>query len=207
MSQNHNTTDNTSQEQTKVASQAIADAERLADDMCTQEQAINMCNQEQDTNISELFSKLDSSMAEAEKNKDLYLRTVADLDTYRRKVQREKQELAKFALQPLIEELLPSLDHLEMAIVASKTSGESKNLIEGVEMVSMQIKKVLENFGVEEIKAEGQDFDPNLEDCMAHEPNDDVPENKVVKVIRCGYLYNGRLIRPASVIVSSGKKG
>lgn len=177
--------------------QIVANAERSADDMCHEEQALN---------ISELNLKLDEAIVEADKNRDLYLRAVADLDTYRRKVQREKQELSKFALQPFVEELLPSIDHLEMAIEASKTSGESKNLIVGVEMVSSQIKKLLEKYGIEEIKADGQDFDPNLEDCVSHEPSKSVPENKVVKVVRRGYTYNGRLIRPASVVVSSGKK-
>ena len=153
----------------------------------------------------QLLNRLDEATLQAEKNKDLYLRTVADLDTYRRKVQREKQELAKFALQPLVEELLPSVDHLEMAIEASKGADECKSLIVGVEMVCSQIKKTLASFGVEEISAAGKEFDPNLEDCVSHEPNESVAENKVVKVTRAGYTYNGRLLRPASVIVSSGK--
>ncbi|MBP3358542.1 MAG: nucleotide exchange factor GrpE, partial [Opitutales bacterium] len=80
-----------------------------------------MANEEQSINISEIESELDKALASASENRDLYLRTVADLDTYRRKVQREKQELSKFALQPLIEELLPSIDHLDMAIQACTT--------------------------------------------------------------------------------------
>ena len=171
-------------------------AESAADNLATEEQAMNM---------TDLLNRLDEATLQAEKNKDLYLRTVADLDTYRRKVQREKQELAKFALQPLVEELLPSVDHLEMAIEASKGADECKSLIVGVEMVCSQIKKTLASFGVEEISAAGKEFDPNLEDCVSHEPNESVAENKVVKVTRAGYTYNGRLLRPASVIVSSGK--
>ena len=171
-------------------------AESAADNLATEEQAMNM---------TDLLNRLDEATLQAEKNKDLYLRTVADLDTYRRKVQREKQELAKFALQPLVEELLPSVDHLEMAIEASKGADECKSLIVGVEMVRSQITKTLASFGVEEISAAGKEFDPNLEDCVSHEPNESVAENKVVKVTRAGYTYNGRLLRPASVIVSSGK--
>lgn len=168
--------------------------------------ADGMCAEEQSMNIAELTTELDKAQAEAEKNKDLYLRAVADLDTYRRKVQREKQELSKFAMQPLIEELLPSIDHLELAIEAAKNTGNSKDILMGVEMVNSQIKKVLSNFGVEEIVAAGRPFDPNTSDCVLHEPSEDVPENNVIKVVRTGYMFNGRLLRPASVVVSSGKE-
>lgn len=109
-----------------------ADAERAADDMCAEEQAMNS---------TDLMRRLDEAVAQAEKNKDLYMRTLADLDTYRRKVQREKQELAKFAVQPLVEELIPSVDHLEMAIAAARDSDDAKNLLKGVEMVCSQIKR------------------------------------------------------------------
>jgi len=202
---NHNTSNNTENPDVKENLaptnetdnvEILEDADQLANNMGAEEQAVN---------ITELEKQLDAATLAAEKNKDLYLRTVADLDTYRRKAQREKQELAKFALQPLIEELLPSLDHLEMAIEASKGADECKNLIVGVEMVCNQFKKTLANFGVEEIQVKGKDFDPNLEDCVSHEPSDNVAENKVIKVTRTGYMYNGRLLRPASVIVSSGK--
>ncbi len=206
MKKTHKETSNTAQQdnlkaQEKAPVEIVEDecpptAESAADNLATEEQAMNM---------TDLLNRLDEATLQAEKNKDLYLRTVADLDTYRRKVQREKQELAKFALQPLVEELLPSVDHLEMAIEASKGADECKSLFVGVEMVCSQIKKTLASFGVEEISAAGKEFDPNLEDCVSHEPNESVAENKVVKVTRAGYTYNGRLLRPASVIVSSGK--
>ena len=206
MKKTHKETSNTAQQdnlkaQEKAPVEIVEDecpptAESAADNLATEEQAMNM---------TDLLNRLDEATLQAEKNKDLYLRTVADLDTYRRKVQREKQELAKFALQPLVEELLPSVDHLEMAIEASKGADECKSLIVGVGMVCSQIKKTLASFGVEEISAAGKEFDPNLEDCVSHEPNESVAENKVVKVTRAGYTYNGRLLRPASVIVSSGK--
>ena len=93
-----------------------------------------------------------------------------------------------------------------MAIEAAKNSDDSKNILMGVEMVSSQIKKVFANFGVEEIKAEGRDFDPNTSECVSHEPSENVPENGVIKVVRRGYMFNGRLLRPAAVVVSSGVK-
>lgn len=155
--------------------------------------------------LSEIMKLLDLAKAESDKNRDLYLRSVADLDTYRRKVQREKQELAKFALAPLIEELLPSLDHLEMAIDAAKKSNEAPALTSGVEMVLSQVTKVLENFGLTRVDALGKPFDPTLEDCVSQVPSEDVAEGNVISVMRNGYSLNGRLLRPASVVVSGGK--
>ncbi len=184
-------------ESTSCNSECCDCSNDLADDMAAEEQAVNM---------TDLEIELEKALAQANENRNLYLRAVADLDTYRRKVQREKQELSKFALQPLIEELLPSIDHLEMAIAASKDSPDSSNIRMGVEMVSNQIKKVLANFGVEEISPEGKEFDPNTADCVSHEPSESIKDNHIIKVVRKGYIFNGRLIRPASVIVSSGKE-
>ncbi len=163
-----------------------------------------MARQEQSLSLPVLLQRLEEAGREAEKNRDLYLRAVADLDTYRRKVQREKDELAKFAVAPLIEEMLQPLDHLEMAIAAAKAANEAPSLTTGVEMVRSQVNKILESYGVKEVCAEGMQFDPQLEDCVAHEPSDEVPENVVIKVMRRGYTLNGRLVRPASVVVSSG---
>ena len=195
MKDEHNTK-NTCSEQCEEHTQCECDCQCSAENMSTAEQSVN---------LAEMESELDKALASASENRDLYLRAVADLDTYRRKVQREKQELSKFALQPLIEELLPSIDHLDMAIQAC-TTPECANIKIGVEMVCSQIKKVLSNFGVEEVVALGKPFDPNTSECVSHEPSKDVPENDVIKVVRTGYTFNGRLIRPASVVVSSGKE-
>lgn len=195
----------------KAECQCGASAERAVSEAASEaaleseEAAAEMMSEEQSLAIAELETKLGEAEAAAEKNRDLYIHAVADLDNYRRKAQREKQELAKYALQPFVEELLPPLDHLDMAIEASKKSGEAENLVLGVEMVRSQIVKILSSHGVEEIKASDRDFDPNLDDCVAHEPSDTVPENGIILITRKGYTYNGRLLRPASVVVSSGK--
>lgn len=154
---------------------------------------------------SDLLKKLDEATAAAAKNRDLYIRAVADLENYRRKVQREKDELSKFAISPLVESLLPSLDTLAMAIGGLEGNPATKTYAEGLVMVDRQVKKVLESFGVKEIDPMGQDFDPNNAECVAHEPSAEVPEGKVMGVMRLGYSLNGRLIRPASVVVSKGE--
>lgn len=166
--------------------------------------ASDMCNEERILNSSEVFKLLDEATAEAAKNRDLYMRAVADLDTYRRKVRREKEELEKYALQVFIETLIPSLDNLDIAMKAMMDSGEAAAWAEGIEMVRRQMTKTFEEFGVKEIGEEGKVFDPNLEECVSHQPSDEVPENDVISVQRKGYTINGRLVRPASVVVSSG---
>ena len=174
----------------------VADEQRLASDMASHEQQVDINlnpdapaegqEKKEENKLEDLLQQLSQAQSLAEKNKDLYLRAVADLDTYRRKVQREKSELAKFAQQPIIEELLPSLDHLEMAIAAAANVPAGKNIAMGVEMVSSQIKKVFANFGVEEISPLGKDFDPNTAEAMSNQPSDTVDENKVLKVVRTG---------------------
>ncbi len=173
--------------------------EQNADGKCCKEK------QSEEGAETDLLKKLDEATEAAAKNRDLYLRAVADLENYRRKVQREKEELSKFAISPLVESLLPSLDTLAMAIGGLEGNPATKTYAEGLVMVDKQVKKVFESFGVKEIDPMGQDFDPNNAECVAHEPSAEVPEGKVMGVMRLGYSLNGRLLRPASVVVSKGE--
>ncbi len=138
--------------------------------------------------------------------KDQYLRSVADLENYRRRVNREKDELRKYAVDSLLEEFLPALDNLRLGLVAAAASPEGKNLTAGFGMVGKQIQKVLAEHGLTEVNPEGKLFDPNEAEAAAHEPSDIVPENHVSAVQRVGYRLHDRLLRPAIVVVSSGPK-
>jgi molecular chaperone GrpE len=142
---------------------------------------------------------------EAADNYDRYLRAVADLENFRRRTVREKDDLRQYAASRVLEDLFPVLDALAMAIAATKQPGaDMKTLAGGVEMVQTQLKSALSNHGVKEINPEGQPFDANLHESISAQPSPTVPEGKVVTVVRTGYSLNGRLLRPASVIVSSG---
>ena len=156
--------------------------------------------------LEALQAELSKARDEAKKNYDSFLRSAADLDTFRRRMQRDMEEIRKFAIQPFVEELLPVIDNLELGLVHAKKSGDVKELVVGIEMVLSQIKKVFANFGIEEINPIGKDFDPKFHECVKHEPSKGVDENKIASVMRVGYVLNGRLIRPASVIVSSKKE-
>lgn len=142
---------------------------------------------------------------EAADNYDRYLRAIADLENFRRRTVREKDELRQFAASGVLEDLLPVMDNLGLAITAAKQpNADLKSLIGGIEMVLMQLKSALTNHGLKEINPAAQTFDANLHEAISAQPSDDVPEGNVVTVVRTGYSLNGRLLRPASVVVSSG---
>lgn len=151
-----------------------------------------------------LEEQLAAAKADAAAQQDRYLRTVADFENFRKRTLREKDELRQFAAANVVEDLIPILDSLGLGLVAAKQgAGDSKSIADGVAMVLEQFKGALARHGMKEIDPLGQTFDPNLHDCLAHQPAD-APEEKVIQVIRLGYSLNGRLLRPASVVVSSG---
>lgn len=142
---------------------------------------------------------------EAAANYDRYLRAVADLENFRRRAVREKDELRQFAISRVLEDLLPVMDNLALGLNAAKQPGaEMKTLVAGVEMVLTQLKSVLANHGLKEISPLGEAFDANQHESLSAQPDPKVPEGNVAQVVRTGYALNGRLLRPAAVILSSG---
>lgn len=150
-------------------------------------------------------SELASAKTEAAENYDRYLRAVADLENFRRRTVREKEELRLFAASRVLEDLLPVIDNLGLAVAAAKKAdADVKGLVGGVEMVLAQLKTALTGHGLKEIDPAGQTFDANLHEAIAAQPSAEVPDGKVLNVVRTGFVLNGRLLRPASVVVSSG---
>lgn len=160
-------------------------------------------NQETEGPVEEA-SKVPSVEEELEKAQSLYLRARADLENYRKRASREKMEFAKFANAQLIESFLPVLDNLKLGLESAKNHPEAAAVTQGFEMVGQQLWQVLSEEGLKEVSPEGEDFDPNFHDCVTHETSEDVEEGKVLKVVRVGYMLNDKLLRPASVTVSSG---
>ena len=152
-----------------------------------------------------LEEQLATAKKTAAENHDRYLRAVADLENFRRRTVREKDELRQFAAGRVLEDLLPVLDNLSLGLVAAKApNADLKNLVGGIGMVLEQLKSSLSNHGLKEINPVGQKFDPNQHESIASQPSNDVAEGSVLHVVRIGYSLNGRLLRPASVVVSSG---
>jgi molecular chaperone GrpE len=154
--------------------------------------------------VSPLEEQLATARKEAAASQDRYLRAVADLENFRKRTIREKDELRQFAATKVMEDLVPVLDNLGLALTAARQQTDVKPIVEGVSLVVDQFKSTLARHGLKELNPIGEAFDPNFHDCIAHQPSADVPEEKVMQVVRSGYTLNGRLIRPASVIVSSG---
>ncbi|MBW7895291.1 MAG: nucleotide exchange factor GrpE [Opitutaceae bacterium] len=146
-----------------------------------------------------------AAKAEAAAHYDRYLRAVADHENFRKRTAREKDELRQYAAARLLEDLMPVLDNLGLGLAAARQPNATvKSLVEGVEMVQTQLKQALAQHGLTEINPAGQAFDAHQHEALSHVPSPEVPEGNIINVIRVGYSLNGRLLRPASVVVSSG---
>jgi len=140
---------------------------------------------------------------EAARNHDLYLRARADLENYRRRAQKDKEDLAKFANENLLRELLPVLDNLSRALDhAREGESESGALLQGVEMTLLQFNKALEQFGVTPVETVGQTFNPDCHEAMGQLETTEHPPNTVVQELQKGYYLNQRLLRPALVMIA-----
>jgi molecular chaperone GrpE len=146
---------------------------------------------------------LNQALMEAAQWKETALRTAAELDNYRKRMAREMQDTARFANAGLLESLLPILDNFDYGLNAAKAESEKSNIYIGLSMVLKQIQDFLRDQGVEEISAAGA-FDPNVHEAMSQQPSDTVPEGQILSQTRKGYRLRDRLLRPSSVILSSG---
>jgi molecular chaperone GrpE len=142
--------------------------------------------------------------AELAKYKDVALRSVADLDNYRKRMAREKDDAIRYANTGFLERLIPILDNFELGLQAAKAGGGHSAVQDGMTMVSKQLQDFLTSCGVETIDATGQHFDPNLHEAIAQEQSSEIEEGFVIRQLRKGYRLKDRLIRPANVVVSKG---
>jgi molecular chaperone GrpE len=139
--------------------------------------------------------------ARADENWDRYLRAAAELENVRKRAARDVENAHKFAIERFATELLAVCDSLEMALAADDASSEA--LREGSEATLKQLVSVMQRFGVEEVDPEGEPFDPALHEAMTMQPSDEVEPGSVITVFQKGYALNGRLLRPARVVVAA----
>ena len=145
-------------------------------------------------------SNLESEIQELKKEK-LYL--LADFDNFRKQAIKERSDLMKYGSEPIIREFLTILDNLERAASTELTPETMASYKSGVEMIVSQFKKVLERFGVEEVNAQGETFDPSVHEALSSESNSELPDNTVSQVLKKAYKLRGKVIRPAQVIVNT----
>lgn len=151
------------------------------------------------------LSELEKAQNEAKEMKVRYLRAVADLENYRKRITREKQDIIRSAAGCVVESLLPVLDNMKLGLKSAENHPEAKEVTSGFKMVDDQLKKSLSEQGLEELLPNGETFDPNLHECISHQPSSEVAEDLIIETVRAGYRLNERLLRAASVIVSSGQ--
>jgi molecular chaperone GrpE len=135
---------------------------------------------------------------------DRLVRLQADFDNFRKRTLREREDLYRRANEDIISELLPVLDHLELAFQAAGDDGKDHSLVKGFVLVGEQLQKTLHKFGLIEVPTDDVEFDPNVHEAIQHLPSETIPENGIIARTRSGYMLGNRLLRAAQVVVSSG---
>ncbi|MFP8966377.1 nucleotide exchange factor GrpE [Pokkaliibacter sp. CJK22405] len=148
------------------------------------------------------IAALQAAVAEA---KDQTVRAHAEMQNIRRRAEQDVEKAHRYALEKFAGELLPVVDNLERAIAAYGDDEHQKAVREGVEMTLDLFVNTLKKFQVEQVAPQGEGFNPELHQAVSMVPHPEIAANKVVDVMMKGYTLNGRLLRPAMVVVSQGK--
>jgi len=153
--------------------------------------------------IAGLYAELEAAKQTIADQKDSVVRAAADVENVRRRAAQDVEKAHKFALEKFANELLPVIDNLERAIEFSDKENETlKPVLEGVEMTLKSFEDAVAKFGVETVNPQGETFNPDFHQAMSIQPSNDVSPNTVLAVMQKGYTLNGRLLRPAMVMVS-----
>jgi molecular chaperone GrpE len=188
---------------TKHRDDARKKDEELMAPECEGEGVVLPSSSEAEKLMKELMQALAQKTKEATEANEKYLRTYADFDNYRKRMQRDLADFRLYANEQLALELLPVIDHLGLALKHAGVAEENaQGLQQGVELVHKQLRDVLEKFGIKSFESWGEPFDPAKHDAMMQVERDDVPANVVVQVMNEGYLYHDKVLRHAKVGVS-----
>jgi len=151
---------------------------------------------------AKLIEKVEKVQEGSDKNLDLYIRSQAEIDNLKKRYQKERQDLVKFANESLIKQLLPIVDNLEKAIAHSQDKDSIEAIREGVDLTLKGLTDILQKAGVEMVEAIGEQFDPNFHEAVSEMADDGIKPGTVIKDLQKGYTLNQRLIRPSMVVVS-----
>lgn len=180
--------------------QAAQDNQPAVDDT---QQAQTEAGSEEQQRIAALEAELAKAQATISEQQDSVLRARADMENARRRAEGEVEKARKFALERFAGELLPVVDNLERAMQVADADNEViKPLLEGVELTFKSFVSTIEKFGLTVIDPQGEAFDPELHQAMSMQESAEMAPNTVMAVMQKGYALNGRLLRPAMVMVS-----
>ena len=173
-----------------------------------QEEPIQEQNQTEDP-LEEAIARvqeLEAQLAEtAKKEQDLLLRTRAEIDNIRRRTEQDVEKAHKFALEKFAKDILNTIDNLERALATPRNAEDEsvKALFDGVELTLKELLATVARFGVEPMGAVGEVFNPDLHQAISMQPVEGFESNQITTVLQKGYLLNGRVIRPAMVMVAA----
>jgi len=158
--------------------------------------------------MQELAQELEAAKARAEDNWNQFVRSRAELENIRRRMERDVSHARKFGLEKIAADLLPVKDSMEMGLQAAQEEGaEMASLIEGSELTLKMLAQLLERFNIAEVNPHGEKFDPEKHEALAMQPSADHEPNTVMHVVQKGYTLHDRLLRPAMVIVARPAEG
>lgn len=200
-----------SDEQNKPVNEEAVEGELMNDDdqPMTADQLEQAMNEDENiARIAQLEAALEVANGTIEGQKDAVLRARADMENARRRAEQEVDKARKFALERFAGELLPVLDNLERAIQVADVENEAiKPVVEGVDLTLKSFISIVEKFGMEIVDPQGETFNPELHQAMSMQETTEFAPNSVMAVMQKGYTLNGRLLRPAMVMVSRAASG
>ncbi len=199
-----------SNEEKKVQDEQLQqDTVEAAETESAEEEVVEMTAEElQSARISELEAALLTSEAKVREQQDSVLRARADIENMRRRTEQEVDKARKYALNKFAEELLPVIDNMERAIEMSDKNDEAiKPMLEGVELTLKTMTDTVEKFGLKQINPVGEAFNPEFHQAMSIQESAEHEPNTVILVMQKGYELNGRVVRPAMVMVSKAAAG
>jgi molecular chaperone GrpE len=188
-----------SAEAAMFAAQAAQSAAEMATAAQAEAEALRQQLRAAENTIEALTRQLEAARSEAH---EIALKARTELETQRRRLQREREEFKRTANAELLESLLPPLDNFDLALLSLETATDTATIAQGVRLIHEGLVATLHRSGLERIKALGETFDPNLHEAAGTVVDADEPPNKVLVVLRAGYTYGGRVLRPAMVKVN-----
>jgi molecular chaperone GrpE len=194
-----NADENTAETEVDVTAEAMAEATEAIAGSESDDSVQQDASAETSENGS---SDLDAIKAERDQNLDKFQRATAELENFRRRVQREAELSARYSSLPLIRDLLPAMDNVARTIQAAEQTGKVDDLIQGLQMIVSQFDQIFGSHSAKPIAAVGETFDPNLHEALQQVPTDEHPPMTVIQELERGYIMHDRVIRPTKVLVA-----
>ena len=181
----------------EATSQADAESQKESDgETASAEPAAEAAEPEEGASAAEEGSSAEPNW------KDMYAHMLADFDNYRKRVSRDREELVKFAASETVKDMLVTADNLALALGQAKDPEDP--FVKGVQLAYESFLKALKDHGAEPFESVGEELDPNRHEAIATLPSDSIEEGKISTEVKKGWMLNGRLLRAAQVVVSSG---